>query len=465
MGGRLEREVAAWVDGPCRARGAEASCVGERQNTNMESGGDGRLEREVAAWAEGACRARGEGEWKVVMVCEDTGSGIPPEEMRWVLDPYGGDPHHSTRSPAAADADAAGAAGGIDGAAAVGGPDAAAGGRGDSKKQRRIMPSISLSLLSLPLSLFPRAYPAGRTAAKEGQQSHASLSNSFLTLPLSHLPPAFCVLVLRCAYTAAKEGQQSHPSHARREGCCSPRLDALPCPLPPLHLPCGGDAGKHGSAVRQCHQHHHPSGPTPLCTAPPNQTWGQQQQALGGREGQSRGVQQHWMQGPRGHSWSSSLHSVLLSPVAPLSPIAPLSPLNPLSPAAPLSPVSLRLQAMPELSPHLGAGGFGSSLGGSSMGVVGGVVGGGLGGGAGGVEAAVRAAVAGRRVAVVDDNAVNRMVARRTLQGYGADVLLLASGEDTLQAVSSHMDPSPHPPSSCLQLLLLDLHMPPGIDG
>ncbi|CAI5953303.1 unnamed protein product [Closterium sp. NIES-64] len=380
MGGRLEREVAAWVDGPCRARGAEASCVGERQNTNMESGGDGRLEREVAAWAEGACRARGEGEWMVVMV-----------------------------------------------------------------------------------------------SAKEGQQSHASLSNSFLTLPLSHLPPAFCVLVLRCAYTAAKEGQQSHPSHARREGCCSPRLDALPCPLPPLHLPCecfllstslvaemrGSMAVLSDSVISTTILLALPLSAPP----PPNQTWGQQQQALGGREGQSRGVQQHWMQGPRGHSWSSSLHSVLLSPVAPLSPIAPLSPLNPLSPAAPLSPVSLRLQAMPELSPHLGAGGFGSSLGGSSMGVVGGVVGGGLGGGAGGVEAAVRAAVAGRRVAVVDDNAVNRMVARRTLQGYGADVLLLASGEDTLQAVSSHMDPSPHPPSSCLQLLLLDLHMPPGIDG
>ncbi|CAI5519720.1 unnamed protein product [Closterium sp. Naga37s-1] len=68
-----------------------------------------------------------------------------------------------------------------------------------------------------------------------------------------------------------------------------------------------------------------------------------------------------------------------------------------------------------------------------------------------------------RRVAVVDDNAVNRMVARRTLQGYGADMLLLASGEDTLQVVSSsNMDPSPSTP---LQLLLLDLHMPPGIDG
>ncbi|CAI5509187.1 unnamed protein product [Closterium sp. Naga37s-1] len=107
---------------------------------------------------------------------------------------------------------------------------------------------------------------------------------------------------------------------------------------------------------------------------------------------------------------------------------------------------------------RLAAGSIGSSLGGSGRGGVGGI----LGGGAGGAEAAVRAAVVGQRVAVVDDNAVNRMVARRTLQGYGADVLLLASGEDALQALSSNMDPSPSTP---LQLLLLDLHMPPGIDG
>ncbi|CAI5962667.1 unnamed protein product [Closterium sp. NIES-65] len=74
-------------------------------------------------------------------------------------------------------------------------------------------------------------------------------------------------------------------------------------------------------------------------------------------------------------------------------------------------------------------------------------------------ERVVRGVVAGRGVAVVDDNAVNRMVARRTLQGYGAHVLLLPSGEDALQALSSA---APSPP---IHLLLLDLHMPPGIDG
>ncbi|CAI5522966.1 unnamed protein product [Closterium sp. Naga37s-1] len=74
-------------------------------------------------------------------------------------------------------------------------------------------------------------------------------------------------------------------------------------------------------------------------------------------------------------------------------------------------------------------------------------------------EAVVRGVVTGRGVAVVDDNAVNRMVARRTLQGYGAHVLLLSSGEEALQALSSA---TPSPP---IHLLLLDLHMPPGIDG
>ncbi|GJP41168.1 hypothetical protein CLOM_g845 [Closterium sp. NIES-68] len=46
-----------------------------------------------------------------------------------------------------------------------------------------------------------------------------------------------------------------------------------------------------------------------------------------------------------------------------------------------------------------------------------------------------------------------------TLQGYGAHVLLLCSGEDALHALST---PSPSSPT---HLLLLDLHMPPGIDG
>ncbi|CAI5482549.1 unnamed protein product [Closterium sp. Yama58-4] len=90
--------------------------------------------------------------------------------------------------------------------------------------------------------------------------------------------------------------------------------------------------------------------------------------------------------------------------------------------------------------------------------------------GVGEAERVVRGAVAGRGVAVVDDNAVNRMVARRTLQGYGAHVLLLCSGEDALQALSSapkapQQALSSATPSPPIHLLLLDLHMPPGIDG
>ncbi|CAI5492470.1 unnamed protein product, partial [Closterium sp. Naga37s-1] len=83
----------------------------------------------------------------------------------------------------------------------------------------------------------------------------------------------------------------------------------------------------------------------------------------------------------------------------------------------------------------------------------------GVGEGVGEAERVVRGVVAGRGVAVVDDNVVNRMVARRTLQGYGAHVLLFPSGEDALQALSSAT------PSLPIHLLLLDLHMPPGIDG
>ncbi|CAI5466232.1 unnamed protein product [Closterium sp. Yama58-4] len=101
--------------------------------------------------------------------------------------------------------------------------------------------------------------------------------------------------------------------------------------------------------------------------------------------------------------------------------------------------------------------------------------------GAGEAERVVRAVVAGRRVAVVDDNAVNRMVARRTLQGYGAHVLLLPSGEEVIKTLSSALEapqqalfsardppqqaPSSATPSPPIHLLLLDLHMPPGIDG
>ena len=70
--------------------------------------------------------------------------------------------------------------------------------------------------------------------------------------------------------------------------------------------------------------------------------------------------------------------------------------------------------------------------------------------------AALREWLGGRSVLVVDDNAVNRMVARKTLQGLGAKVELVESGEAALQRLLR-----PH----AFALLLVDINMPPGIDG
>ncbi|CAI5526413.1 unnamed protein product [Closterium sp. Naga37s-1] len=64
--------------------------------------------------------------------------------------------------------------------------------------------------------------------------------------------------------------------------------------------------------------------------------------------------------------------------------------------------------------------------------------------------------LSGREVMVVDDNAVNRMVARKTLQGLGAKVELVESGEKALERLSAPNE---------FAVLLIDLHMPPGIDG
>ncbi|CAI5492471.1 unnamed protein product, partial [Closterium sp. Naga37s-1] len=51
-------------------------------------GGGGRLEEEVREWVEGACAVREEDEWMVVVACEDTGGGMPPEELWGLLDPH-----------------------------------------------------------------------------------------------------------------------------------------------------------------------------------------------------------------------------------------------------------------------------------------------------------------------------------------------------------------------------------------
>ncbi|CAI5477282.1 unnamed protein product, partial [Closterium sp. Yama58-4] len=246
-----------------------------------------------------------------------------------------------------------------------------------------------------------------------------------------------------------KEGQQSEASHARREGCCSPCLDALPCPLPPLHLPCecfllstslvaemrGSMAvlsdSTIGTTILLALPLSAPNPPTkPLLPTSPHCSPLLPQVAE--------------MRGSMAVLSDSAIGTTILLALplaAPPPPTEPGSsscrrgegreghPITPSSPVAPLSPVSLRLQTMPQLalpSARGSIGSIGSSLGGSgrggsSRGGVGGILGG---------------------------------------DGYGAHVLLLASGEHALQAVSS-----PTSAASPIHLLLLDLHMPPGIDG
>ncbi|CAI7753062.1 unnamed protein product [Closterium sp. NIES-53] len=71
-------------------------------------------------------------------------------------------------------------------------------------------------------------------------------------------------------------------------------------------------------------------------------------------------------------------------------------------------------------------------------------------------SAVLREMLGGREVLVVDDNAVNRVVARKSLVGLGARVEVAASGELALQRLL-------HPHS--FVLALVDINMPPGIDG
>jgi PAS domain S-box-containing protein len=58
--------------------------------------------------------------------------------------------------------------------------------------------------------------------------------------------------------------------------------------------------------------------------------------------------------------------------------------------------------------------------------------------------------LAGRRVLLVEDNSVNRLIAREMLRGWGMDVIEAVDGEDALRRFSAER---PH-------LVLMDLHMP-----
>ncbi|MBK6596817.1 MAG: response regulator [Proteobacteria bacterium] len=63
------------------------------------------------------------------------------------------------------------------------------------------------------------------------------------------------------------------------------------------------------------------------------------------------------------------------------------------------------------------------------------------------------AGLAGSRVLIVDDNATNREIVRRQLQGWGVDATEAASGSDALEAIRRANDDP-------FDVVLLDLHMP-----
>ncbi|GJP57870.1 hypothetical protein CLOP_g17747 [Closterium sp. NIES-67] len=74
----------------------------------------------------------------------------------------------------------------------------------------------------------------------------------------------------------------------------------------------------------------------------------------------------------------------------------------------------------------------------------------------------------GRRILVVDDTAVNLLVARRTLTRCGATVTTAGSGEDAVRRVAAALsaagDARGGDEGGALDVVLMDLHMP-GMDG
>ncbi|CAI5520931.1 unnamed protein product [Closterium sp. Naga37s-1] len=269
--------------------------------------------------------------------------------------------------------------------------------------------------------------------AAEGAQrvgSVAARSQGSCWPPLDSLPCSLPALHLPCELPAL------------HLPCELPALH-LPCELPALHLPCSRDAGGHGSAVRptflSCPSNlslqvaemwggmavlsHASTGTTILLALPLG----------GGEDADGRGEDV----GSRGEDAGSSRGGGEGSgeEVGKLSAVAEEQESGSQTAARPAAGARALVHAHTFPQAEMERGGVGEA------------------------ERVVRGVVAGRGVAVVDDNAVNRMVVRRTLQGYGARVLLLPSGEDALQALSSA---TPSPP---IHVLLLDLHMPPGIDG
>ncbi|CAI5521294.1 unnamed protein product, partial [Closterium sp. Naga37s-1] len=350
--------------------------AGERQD------GDGRLEGEVREWVEGACAAREEGEWLVVVACEDTGGGIPPEELRWVLDPHGLAGHSSHDMH----------------------------GNGQNKVMERVR-------------------SRGRADPWKGLGRSASLQRDRKAAAGPRWTPYPVRFLLSTSLVAEMGGDMAVLSDA------STGTTIL------LALPLGGGEGSSSSG-----------------------SWegsGKETGELGGA-GEQRVGREGGSQG--GNAGPASAATILPHAAAAAAAAQPDSQQRQTAGARAL--VHARTFPQAEMDRAAASGECGK--------------------GAGEAEELVRAILAGRGVAVVDDNAVNRMVVRRTLQGYGAHVLLLPSGEEALQALSSafssptpsspihvlHSAPeAPHKalssatPSPPIHLLLLDLHMPPGIDG
>ncbi|CAI5528695.1 unnamed protein product [Closterium sp. Naga37s-1] len=424
-----QRQLAS-QGGPVGNGGGQVCSRDDMGSAEERQGGDGRLEEEVREWVEGACAVRADGEWMVVVACEDTGGGIPPEQLWGLLDPHGlachsphdmhGNGQHKVmeriRSLGRADSRK-----GLGRLASLRQRDrsvwdplqrdrkAAAGPRWTPYPVRFLLSTslvsflLSTSLVSFLLSTSLVSFLLSTSLVSfllSTSLVSFLLSTSLVSFLLSTSLVSFLLstsLVSFLLSTSLVSFLLSTSLVAEMRGGMAVLSDASTGTTILLALPLGGgeDAGSRE---------------------------GKEGKGEVGKSGGAVGARVGRESGPR------------VGTEGPASAVT----------AQPAAPQKLQARALAHAHtfPQAGVERAGPGV-----------------EGVGGAEGVVRGVVAGRRVAVVDDNAVNRMVARRTLQGYGAHVLLLCSGEEALQALSSA---TPSPP---IHLLLLDLHMPPGIDG
>ncbi|CAI5528694.1 unnamed protein product [Closterium sp. Naga37s-1] len=336
--------------GPVGNRGGQECSRDGMGSAVQREGGGGRLEEEVREWVEGACAVREEGEWMVVVACEDTGGGIPPEELWGLLDPHGlacHSPHDMH-------------------------------GSGQHKVMERIR-------------------SLGR--AESWRQRERSVWDPLQCDRKAAAGPRWTPYPVRFLLSTSLV--------AEMRGGMAVLSDASTGTTILLALPLGGGEGASSSMGA-----------------------GEEN----GEQHESEGADEERVE--RESGWQGGMDGPANGAAALPHAAAAAASVQPASPPPQRSAAGARALVRARTCPQLGGGE-----------------------GAGEAERVVRGVVAGRSVAVVDDNAVNRMVARRTLQGYGAHVLLLCSGEEALQALSSA---TPSPP---IHLLLVDLHMPPGVDG